>query len=122
MFAADILRFADAIDGVSLGSRHIMAQLIRSATSVGANAEEAMAAYSRRDFACKNAIALREARESRYWLRLLSTRRIAPDSTLTPLLTESNELIAILTAVVKRARDNAATAEGGEGRREKGRR
>jgi four helix bundle protein len=78
--------------------------LLDAGTSVGANAEEAKAAYSRRDFASKNSIVLREARESRYWLRLIAAQNLAPADLLGPLLDESNELIAIYTATVKRAR------------------
>jgi len=46
-------------------------QMVRSATSVGANVEEALAGQSRADFISKLSIARKEARESRYWLRLL---------------------------------------------------
>jgi four helix bundle protein len=46
-------------------------QLLRCATSVGANVEEAMAAQSRKDFAAKLSIAAKEAREANYWLRLM---------------------------------------------------
>ena len=49
----------------------ISKQLLRSGTSVGANVEEATAAQSRRDFLSKMSIASKEARETRYWLRLL---------------------------------------------------
>jgi four helix bundle protein len=78
--------------------------LLDAGTSVGANAEEAKAAYSRRDFASKNSIVLREARESRYWLRLIAAHNLAPVELLKPLLSVSNELLAIYTATVKRAR------------------
>lgn len=70
IFAKDILKFVRVarLDSVS---RPLGLQLIRSATSVGANLQEAFAASSRRDFINKISIALREARESCYWLRLL---------------------------------------------------
>ncbi len=50
----------------------ISKQLLRSATSIGANVEESIAAQSRKDFISKMSIASKEARESKYWLRLLS--------------------------------------------------
>ena len=51
--------------------RTLSGQLLRAGTSVGANLEEAQAGQSRADFISKNAIALKEARETHYWLRLL---------------------------------------------------
>lgn len=47
-------------------------QLLRSATSIGANIEEAIGGQSKRDFYAKLTIAYKEARETKYWLRLLS--------------------------------------------------
>lgn len=73
---------------------------------IGANVEEARDAYSRREFACKNAIALREARETRYWLRLLNATELAGENDAALLLREVNELVAILTAIVCRAKQN----------------
>ena len=54
----------------------LASQLIRSATSIGANVEEAQAAQSKRDFISKMSIAAKEARETRYWLRLLNETAI----------------------------------------------
>ena len=70
-------------------------QLLDASTSVGANVEEAQDAYSRREFAHKNSIALKEARESRFWLRLLSKEH--SDESITELFDEANQLVAILT-------------------------
>lgn len=75
-------------------------QLLRSGTSIGANVEEAGAAQSRKDFISKMAIASKEARETRYWLRLYK------ESELTQLdmdfmLDEVQGLVNILTAIVK---------------------
>lgn len=53
-------------------------QLLKSGTSIGANMEEAMAAQSRKDFISKLSISLKEARETRYWLRLLEKSNIVP--------------------------------------------
>jgi four helix bundle protein len=55
--------------------RTLSNQLLKAATSVGANSEEAQAGQSRADFISKNAIALKEPRETHYWLRLLSLPR-----------------------------------------------
>jgi len=79
-------------------------QVLRSGTSIGANLEEASAGHSKADFICKCNIALKEARETYYWLCLLMKTRIVPANRLNPLIDESNELVAILTTIVKRSR------------------
>jgi len=79
-------------------------QVLRSGTSIGANLEEATAAQSKADFVSKCSIALKEARETYYWLRLLINTEVVPANKLTNLANESNELVAILTAIVKKSR------------------
>jgi len=76
-------------------------QLLRSGTSIGANIEEALAGQSRKDFVAKMSIASKEAREANYWLRLIQDSEICPSIDLAGLTDESNELIKILTAIVK---------------------
>ena len=78
----------------------LLKQLLRSGTSIGANVEEASAAQSRRDFLSKMSIASKEARETRYWLRLLQKSQIV-DLDYSLILTEIEEIIRILTAIVK---------------------
>ncbi len=75
-------------------------QLLRSGTSIGANVEEASAGQSRKDFLAKMSIASKEARETRYWLRLLQESKMV-DVDVTNELTHANELIRILTSIVK---------------------
>jgi len=79
-------------------------QVLRSGTSIGANLEEAMAGQSKADFVSKCNIALKEARETHYWLRLLIKTKVVPADKLSELANESNELVAILTAIVKKSR------------------
>jgi four helix bundle protein len=76
---------------------YLARQVLQSGTSIGANLEEAKAAQTRRDSAAKFSIALKEARETAYWLRLLVTTGLAPDSLVASALDEADELIAILT-------------------------
>jgi four helix bundle protein len=83
-------------------------QLLRFGTSIGANVEEAHAGQSRADFVSKMAIALKEARETRYWLRLLSDTGIAPTQSLCELLGEATEVMRILGAIVSTCRRNDA--------------
>ncbi len=75
-------------------------QYLRAATSIGANLEEAQASESRADFAHKLGIAQKEARECLFWLRLLADSRILPNSRLKLLTKETDELIAVITAIV----------------------
>ncbi len=76
-------------------------QLIRSGTSIGANVEEAAAGHSRKDFFYKMAIASKEARETHYWIRLLKECDILTDVQSPSLLNECEELIKMLTSIVK---------------------
>jgi len=82
------------------GIQVIANQLVRAATSIGANLEEAKAASSRREFIRFAEISLREARETHYWLRLARHAELGPEDALTPLLNEADQLIRILTIIV----------------------
>lgn len=81
-------------------------QALRSGTSIGANLEEANAAQSKADFVSKCNIALKEARETNYWLRLFIETQVVSAERLSGLLKESDELIAILTTIVKKTRSS----------------
>jgi four helix bundle protein len=76
-------------------------QCIRSGTSIGANAEEAGAGQTRKDFVAKMAIASKEARETHYWLRLLRDSEYLEKDKAKKLLEDCEELIRLLTAIVK---------------------
>jgi four helix bundle protein len=78
----------------------ISKQLLRSACSIGANIEEARAAESRRDFSHKMSIASKEARETRYWLRLLEKSKIVYMD-YRELLISVESIINVLTKIVK---------------------
>jgi four helix bundle protein len=75
-------------------------QLGKSCTSVGANYEESQAGSSKADFTNKVKIALREARETNYWLRVLKELNESNDESLELLIKESQELKNILGAIV----------------------
>lgn len=75
-------------------------QLLRSATSIGVNIEEADAGISKKDFTSKMSIASKEARESLYWLRLLQNSKLI-EYNFQPLQKECEELIRLLTSIVK---------------------
>ncbi len=78
----------------------LASQLFRSATSIGANVEEAQAAQSKKDFISKMSIAAKEARETRYWLRLLDESDLTIKD-IKHLLKEVEEIINILTKIIK---------------------
>jgi four helix bundle protein len=79
----------------------IATQLLRCSTSIGANIEEATAGVSRKDFALKMSIASKEARESRYWLRLIIESDLVKNTDIPDLLTDIEEIIKMLTKIVK---------------------
>jgi four helix bundle protein len=80
--------------------RRIGDQLLRSGTAVGANYEEAQGAESRVDFSHKLQVALKELRESNYWLRLLELSEKMPRDRLADIIDESTQLRAILSKAV----------------------
>ncbi len=84
-------------------------QLLKAGTSVGANVEEAQAGQSRADFVSKYAIALKEARETRYWLRLISEAELIDENAVGALIQESGELSRILGSITSRARRRDTT-------------
>jgi four helix bundle protein len=102
-FACRIVRLSETIHRRSFAARVIARQLLNAGTSVGANLEEASAAQSKPDFISKCAIAAKEARESRYWLRLLVACKLVDAKRLSPLVLEAGEIVAILTTIVKNA-------------------
>jgi four helix bundle protein len=104
LFACDIVRFCRPFSKEPGASRQIGGQLLRAGTSIGANTEEAKAAFTRREFACRNSVVLRECRESRFWLRVIIETGLAPRVQAAPLLQEANELVGIFTATVRKAK------------------
>jgi len=83
----------------------ISSQLLRSGTSIGANVEEALAGQSRKDFFAKMSIASKEARETNYWLRLIKDAGIFETQQSRKLIESSEELVKILTSIVKTGND-----------------
>lgn len=83
----------------------ILRQLLRSAMSIGANVNEASAGQTKRDFITKMAIASKEARETMYWLRLLNDSQWY-DIDLKEKLSDADEILRILTRIVKTSQEN----------------
>jgi four helix bundle protein len=83
----------------------ISKQILRSGTSIGANIEEALAGQSKRDFTAKMSISSKEARETKYWLRLLKESELT-NVEVNSLILDIDELIRILTSIVKTSQQN----------------
>lgn len=75
-------------------------QVLRSGTSIGANINEALSAQSKRDFVHKMSIGLNEARETRYWLRLLKDSEYITMPGHIKITEECNEIIKILSSII----------------------
>lgn len=80
-------------------------QLVKSGTSIGANVEEAIGAFSKDDFIFKMNIALKEARETNYWLRLLYDSGLIRNEEVKNALRESEDLRNIISAIVKTSKE-----------------
>jgi four helix bundle protein len=101
-FACEIVRAARFLHTRGPIGRALSYQILASGTSVGANAHEAEGASSHGDFIAKNRIALKEAKETRFRLRVCRRCDLL-DATFDPLMQESDEIVAILGAIVHTA-------------------
>ena len=104
-FAKRVVRLCAVMEGKRGVSKVLVSQLLRAATSMGANVEEGQAGQSRADFVSKISIACKEARESHYWLRLLAATDAGMEEEMRAIIGEANELVAILTTIVKRTKE-----------------
>jgi len=104
-FALRVIRLVSKLPKNSV-SRVIGGQLLRSATSIGANYREAARSSTKRHFTAILTTALREADETLYWLELLAESQIVKPALLADLRDECNQLVAILAASVKKARQS----------------
>jgi four helix bundle protein len=105
VFARDVLTAYPKEARRDPPSYTVWLQLLDAACSVGANVEEAQAGSSRADFRAKIKIALREARESHYWLRLITAAGLAGKARVATLQQEARELVAILTTIARKVSD-----------------
>jgi four helix bundle protein len=113
-FACRIVKVCRKLSAGGTVHRQFAHQLIRSGTSIGANFEEAHAAHSRREFACKLSLVLREARETHYWLRLVPASELAERSEIQDVVSEADELVAIFTSTVRKAKPPLAVKSSGD--------
>lgn len=102
-FAARALKVAEALPE-SVSGNHIRRQLLRSSTSPGANYEEARGAESPADFIHKLSVALKELRETRYWLRLIEGAELLEPARLKEITKEVDELCKIVAQSILTAK------------------
>jgi four helix bundle protein len=98
-FALEIIRLVQGLR--EQREFELARQVLRAGTSIGANVEESLAGVSRRDFIAKIGIASKEARETHYRLRLLRDSKIVTSEHIDSLIAEAEELLRMLTAIVK---------------------
>ena len=110
LFADRIVGLCQFIEKQDRVSRTLANQLLRSGTSIGANIEETQAGQSKADFTAKMSIARKEARETHYWLCLLKVSELINESQLSEILEESDEIVHILTSIVKTSQTGGKNA------------
>ena len=103
-FACEVVKYCRELSKEPGVVRNIAWQLSDAATSAAANYQEAKAAYSRKEFAVKTSLSLKELRESDLWLRMVLVCELGRREPATRLQRESNELVAIFTASMRRLR------------------
>ena len=79
-------------------------QILRSGTSIGANVNESVFAQSKKDFIAKMHIALKEANETKYWLRMLHASGYINDAEFESMLEDNNNIIGTLVNIIKAAK------------------
>lgn len=104
-FGGYVLRVIDQLPDTRAG-RHIQDQLMRAGTAIGAHHAEAQGAQSRDDFVHKLSLALKEAREARYWLGIVYHGEYL-DTDIEGIYDESSQIVAMLQAAQKTARTRA---------------
>ncbi len=103
-YAVRVIGLSEALPETKAG-KHISSQILRSGASPAPNYGEAQSAESNADFVHKLKVALKELRETEIWLKIiLKAKMIKPVSKLTPLLQETDELVAILFTSVETAK------------------
>ena len=107
-YAVRIIRLTEALPNTKAGN-HLAGQILRSGTSPAPNYGEAVAAESQADFIHKLKVALKELRETEIWLKIIAKAKLVSSAKqLAPLLTETDELSAILFTSIQTAKQRKA--------------
>jgi four helix bundle protein len=105
VFGLDIIKLVETLPHTPAG-KVIGNQLLHCGLSVGANYRATGRARSPAEFNVRLGACIRETDESQYWLELLAEAELVPAEKIQPLMQEADELVAILTASVKTAKEN----------------
>jgi four helix bundle protein len=111
-FAIRVLNMASAIPK-DYSTQILSHQILRSATSAGANYRAACRSKSRRDFVNKLKIVEEELDETMYWLELIDESKIFPTEKISPLISENNELLSIIVKSIQTAKENGVARNKG---------
>jgi four helix bundle protein len=103
-FARGIVGLCQKLEKRNPIVRRLALQLLDAGTSVGANCEEGGAGFTKADFVYKHSVCLKEAKESRYWMRLIKDADPPVSGEIDPLLQEAHELSLIFAAIVRNAK------------------
>jgi len=109
-FGVRIIKFVDKLPR-TLSATELGRQLLKSGTSIAANMEEANGAESKSDFIHKVSIAYKEARETRLWLGMIKAAELIDNTEVRALYTESDELVRILFAILRKARSSRTVSK-----------
>ncbi|MCL4551239.1 MAG: four helix bundle protein [Bacteroidetes bacterium] len=105
-FAVRIVKFYLNRIKESYELRDLLRQLMRSGTSIGANVAESQEAASRKDFVNKLSIALKEARETEYWLKVFEKSSVISEKEFASLFNDCDEIIRLLVSILKKLKEN----------------
>jgi len=111
-FGEDIIEFAQSLARNEI-NRPLISQVVRSATSIGANYMEADGAESKKDFIYKIALCKKEAKETKHWLRMIAKANFHKVNDCHNLSKEAHELVLIFSSIIisnnKKNADNSRT-------------
>jgi four helix bundle protein len=100
-FGVRIVRFYLYLGKKNKNIQSLLKQILRSGTSIGANITEAQSAVTKKDFINKLGIALKESKETDYWLRLLKKSEIVEEKEFNSINQDCLEIIKLLTSIIK---------------------
>ena len=102
-FAKEVIKFVNTLPK-TMANIETMKQIIRSSGSVGANYIEANESLSKKDFAMRVKICRKEAKESRYWLKLMEVKGEDAEKRKQSLISEATELMKIFGSIVEKTK------------------
>lgn len=105
-FADRITKMYRYLSEQRLGDKDMLKQIVRSGTSVGANVSEGQFAQTKADFLTKMTIALKEANETRYWLKRLYAFGSLSQREYSSIICDNEEIISILTIITRTTKEN----------------